>query len=71
MFFLTLPATVGTSERASPKLKLSKNYLRSTTIEERLSGLGISSIENERGYKLNVKNIAYTFAELKAREAET
>ena len=38
-FFLTLPVTVATSERSFSKLKFIKNYLRSTMLVERLSGL--------------------------------
>lgn len=46
--FLTIPVTVASAERSFSKLKLIKNYLRSTMSQERLSGLSILSIENER-----------------------
>ena len=46
LFFLTLPVTVATAERPFSKLKLIKNYLRSTMLQDRLSGLAILSIEN-------------------------
>ncbi|KAL4090609.1 hypothetical protein QTP88_025408 [Uroleucon formosanum] len=68
MLFLTLPVTVATAERSFPKLKLIKNYLRSTMCEERLSGLGILSIENDRARQLNLKEIINNFAEKKARK---
>ncbi len=46
--FLTLPVTVAASaERSFSKLKLIKNYMRSTMSQDRLSGLSILSIENE------------------------
>ncbi|KAL4108147.1 hypothetical protein QTP88_018393 [Uroleucon formosanum] len=68
MLFLTLPVTVATAERSFPKLKLIKNYLRSTMCEERLSGLGILSIEDDRARQLNLKEIINNFAEKKARK---
>lgn len=68
MLFLTLPVTVATAERSFSKLKLIKNYLRSTMCEERLSGLGILSIENDRARQLNLKEIINNFAEKKARK---
>lgn len=42
--FLTLPVTVASGERTFSKLKLIKNYLRSTMSQERLNGLAIISI---------------------------
>ena len=48
MLLRTLPVTVATCERSFSKLKLIKNYLRSTMSEERLSDLAMLSIENER-----------------------
>ncbi|XP_025418417.1 zinc finger MYM-type protein 1-like [Sipha flava] len=68
MLFLTLPVTVASAERSFSKLKLIKNYLRSTMCEERLSGLGILSIENDRARQLNLKEIINNFAEKKARK---
>ena len=41
---LTIPITVATGERGFSKLKLIKNYLRSTMSQERLNGLAILSI---------------------------
>ncbi|XP_071705365.1 uncharacterized protein [Rutidosis leptorrhynchoides] len=43
---LTVPVTVASAERSYSKLKLLKNYLRSTMTQERLNGLAIISIEN-------------------------
>ena len=48
ILFLTLPVTVATAERSFSKLKLIKNYLRSTMGQERLSGLAMLSIENDQ-----------------------
>ncbi|KAG8540294.1 hypothetical protein GDO81_019541 [Engystomops pustulosus] len=67
LLFLTLPVTVAAAERSFSKLKLIKNYLRSTMSEQRLSGLAVLSIENERARKLDIDSIVDTFAEVKAR----
>uniref|UniRef100_A0A096MHE8 HAT C-terminal dimerisation domain-containing protein n=1 Tax=Poecilia formosa TaxID=48698 RepID=A0A096MHE8_POEFO len=61
LLFLTLPVSVASSERSFSKLKIIKNYLRSTMGQERLSGLAILSIENERAKKMD------DFAERKTR----
>ena len=67
-----LPLTVASFERSFSKLKLIKNYLRSTIYmsQERLSDLAMLSIENTRAKKLNVSNIIDVFAELKARRKD-
>ena len=44
-FMLTLPTTIASNERSFSKLKLIKNYLRSTMNNDRLFYLLISSIE--------------------------
>ena len=41
---LTLPITVASGERSFSKLKIIKNYLRSTMTQERLSGLATLAI---------------------------
>jgi hypothetical protein len=45
LLLLTLPVTVAASERSFSKLKLIKNYLRSSVGQMRLSGLAIISME--------------------------
>ncbi|XP_077113619.1 zinc finger MYM-type protein 1-like [Ranitomeya variabilis] len=67
LLFLTLPVTVASAERAFSKLALIKNYLRSTMSQQRLSGLALLSIENERARKLDIPAIVDKFADLKAR----
>ena len=65
--FLTLPVTVASAERSFSKLKLIKNYMRSTMSQDMLSGLSILSIENERARNLDLSEIVKQFAEKNAR----
>lgn len=64
---LTLPVTVAPGERSFSKLKIIKNYLRSTMSQERLVGLATMSIEFEVLNHLDVNSIVSEFAEKKAR----
>lgn len=68
ILYLTLPITVAAAERSFSKLKIIKNYLRSTMAEERLSGLSIISIENRRARNLNLEEVINKFAQMKARK---
>ena len=64
---LTIPVTVASTERRFSKLKLIKNYLRSTMSQERLNGLAILSIEKEMIDKHENESIINNFAAKKAR----
>lgn len=66
---LTLPVTVSSGERSFSKLKLIKNYLRSTMGQDRLNSLAAISIECEIANKLNYDDIIDSFAAEKARKA--
>jgi hypothetical protein len=66
--FLTVPVTVATAERTFSKLRIIKNYLRSTMSQERLSGLALLSIENDRAQKLDFNKIIDIFATEKSRK---
>lgn len=66
---LTLPVTVASGERSFSKLKLIKNYLRSTMSQERLTNLATISIEHEIASKLETSKLIKQFAEIKARRA--
>ena len=68
--FLTLPVTVASAERSFSKLKLIKNYMRSTMSQDMLSGLSILCIENERARNLDLSEIVKQFAE-KMQDAES
>ena len=48
MMHITVPVTIATAETSFSKLKLIKNFLRSSMSQERLSGLALPLIENER-----------------------
>ncbi|CAH2002434.1 unnamed protein product [Acanthoscelides obtectus] len=69
--FLTLPVTTATAERSFSKLKLIKNYLRTSMGQERLSDLSLLSIEVETLEKLKsssaINDLINQFAEKKAR----
>ncbi|OCT81265.1 hypothetical protein XELAEV_18028083mg [Xenopus laevis] len=66
--FLTLPVTVASCERSYSKLKLIKNYSRSSMGQERLSNLSILSIEHEIAKKIDFDNVIDHFAAIKARK---
>jgi len=68
--FLTMPVTTATCERSFSKLKIIKNYLRSTMAQERLSNLTIISIEQELASKMNYTSVIEEFASKKARKVQ-
>lgn len=67
---LTLPVSVASGERSFSKLKIIKNYLRSTMHQQRLSNLAIVSIEHEVLDSLDTKNLIADFANIKARKVQ-
>lgn len=69
--FITMPTTVASAERSFSKLKIIKNYLRSTSGQERLSNLSILSIESELASNINFDEIITDFANAKARKIRT
>jgi hypothetical protein len=64
---LTIPVTVASAERSFSKLKLLKNYLRSTMLQERLNGLAICSIESDILDGINLDSVIEDFASRNAR----
>ncbi|RYA67598.1 hypothetical protein DD592_27420 [Enterobacter cloacae complex sp. 2DZ2F20B] len=62
---LTLPVSIATGERSFSKLKLTKNYLRATMSQTRLSDLGIISKENNILDSLDLRDLIASFAESK------
>jgi hypothetical protein len=67
LLLLTVPITVAASERSFSKLKLIKNYLRSSMGHMWLSGLAITSTKRDRAIKLDTSVVIRNFAESKAR----
>lgn len=65
---LTLPVSVATGERTFSKLKIIKNYLRSSMSQERLVGLAMMSIEFSVLEKINIDKIVSEFANKKSRK---
>lgn len=63
---LTLPVSVATSECSFSKLKIVKNYLRSTMSQERLNS--ILSIESTMLNNVDLKETVDKFASIKARK---
>lgn len=65
---LTIPVTVASGERSFSKLKIIKNYLRSTIGQERLVDLARISIESEFLSNLDYSDLIDDFAKIKARK---
>ncbi|VYS52157.1 unnamed protein product [Arabidopsis thaliana] len=59
---LTIPVSVASAERSFSKLKLIKNYLRSTMSQDRLNGLAILSIERAMLEKIDYATVMDDFA---------
>ena len=57
-----MPVTVASAERSFSKLKLLKNYLRSTMSQERLNGLATLCIEKRMLDKIYIDTIINDFA---------
>ena len=64
---MTVPVTVAREERSFSQLKLIKNFLRSSMSQERLSGLALLSIENERAKNLDFRKLIQQFVSAKAK----
>jgi len=68
--FLTISVTTATCERSFSELKIIKNYLRSTMSQNRLTNMGIISIERELASKINFEDIIDEFATKRARKVK-
>ena len=56
MMYMTVPVIFATAGRSFSKLKLIKNFLRSSMSQERLSGLALLSIENKQAKNLDFES---------------
>ncbi|XP_066333369.1 uncharacterized protein [Miscanthus floridulus] len=63
----TMPVTVASAERSFLKLKLLKNYLRSTMSQERLNGLATLCIEKRLLDEIDIETIIDDFASRNVR----
>jgi len=68
--YLTIPVTSASSERSFSKLKIIKNYLRSTMNQDRLSDLSLLSIEWDLAKSLDYSDLIENFSTLKARKVK-
>ena len=66
--FLTLPVSVASNEKSFSILKLIKTYLYSSMSQERLSDLGLQSIERERFKDIDRNTIVRESANARARK---
>ena len=57
---LTIPISVTSGERSFSRLKIIKNYLRSTMSQERLVNLSMITIENNICNQIEINDIALT-----------
>ncbi|XP_065854695.1 uncharacterized protein [Euphorbia lathyris] len=64
---LTMPVTVASAERSFSKLKLLKNYMRSSMLQERLNGLAILCIERNMLEHIDIDTVISDFASRNAR----
>lgn len=65
---LTLPVSVASGETSFSKLKIIKNYLRSTLSQDRLSGMATLAIEHQILSTIEIDSVLKDFAKLKARK---
>jgi hypothetical protein len=64
---LTIPVIVASAERSFSKLKLLRNCLRSTMLQERTNGLATCSIEKDILDTIDLDNILEDFASKNAQ----
>ena len=68
--FLTICVSVASCERSFSKLKLIKEYLRSTMGQSRLSDLALLSIESDKVKDIDFDGVIDRFAALKTRKGK-
>jgi hypothetical protein len=66
---LNVPVTIASAERNFSKLKLLKNYLRSTMSQERLNGLAMCSIEKDILDTIDFNTVLEEFASRNAQRS--
>ena len=66
-YLLTIPFSITSTERSFSKLKIIKNYLRTTTTDERLFYLILCAIEKDHLDKINLTDLAKDWAKMDDR----
>jgi len=66
---LTIPVTLASVKRSFSKLKLLKNYLRSTMSQKRLNGLAMCTIERDILDTIDLNTVLDDFASRNARRS--
>lgn len=68
LMFHTIVVTSAEAQRSFSKLKIKKNYLRSTMGQDRLRLFSLIAIENKAASKLYLTQVIDTFEKPKARK---
>jgi hypothetical protein len=66
---LTVPVTVASAERSFSKLKILRNCLRTTMLQDRLNGLAMCNIEKDILRNIDIDNVLNDFASKNARRS--
>ncbi|CAF4501526.1 unnamed protein product, partial [Didymodactylos carnosus] len=69
-YLITIPVSIASNERTFSKLKIIKNYLRSTMTNERLFYLMLCAIEKDTLDELNLHQLAKEWAKMKDRRID-
>ncbi|CAF1173276.1 unnamed protein product [Didymodactylos carnosus] len=69
-YLITIPVSIASNERSFSKLKIIKNYLRSTKTNERLFYLMLCAIEKDKLDELNLHQSAKEWAKMKDRRID-
>ena len=69
-YLLTIPISIASNERSFSKLKMIKNYLRTTMTDERLFYLMMCAIEKDHLDKINLNDLAKNWAKMKDRRIQ-
>ena len=70
LIYLAIPVTSVSAERSFSTLKRIKNWMRTTTGQERLSNLAILNIERDLVLEIDIENVIKVFAGLKDRRCQ-
>jgi hypothetical protein len=69
-YLLTIPVSIASNERSFSKLKIIKNYIRTTMSDERLFYLMLCAIEKDHLDELNLNDLAKSWAKMKHRRIQ-